>query len=115
MSWKDEYHEAVIMAIVRNGSPLGKDASIYGWHAWEKDYLAIVAMIKRRGIDFKKSTFNDSYWYEFAGTFAEEDNRIQGIEANIVLKGGISYTYRWSGSFSELLTAVLTHEPPEVG
>ena len=108
-SWKAPFRRALIRALVKHGSPVDPTPRTYGWIA--RDWPAIGEAVTREGIDYDKTTYDDSEWWEFAGSFAEphEGDR-RGIDAVIVTLAGNSFRYRFSGTPGELIGYVLAED-----
>jgi hypothetical protein len=111
-TWKIGFTRALIDAIVREGGVVRKDGGSFygGWQDYEVT-PDVRAEIERVGIDYAKTTWTESEWHEFMGTFYEGDTRCVGIDAEVSLKssrkGGRGYTFRWQGSVSDLIIAVV--------
>lgn len=102
-----------IDVLVRNGSPVREDPSIYGWQIYEWDEHRDKGIetrkqrIARVGIDYAATTYVESSWDEFMGSLHEGDTRVYGIDLDLVLLDGTRLHWRYSGSLSELITEVL--------
>ncbi|HEU0252830.1 MAG TPA: hypothetical protein VFR12_07325 [Pyrinomonadaceae bacterium] len=64
-------------------------------------------MIANHGIDYDKTTYVESNWNEFMGTFYEGDTSVYGVDMNLVLNDGTVLRWRYAGSVSDLIQAVL--------
>lgn len=109
--WKIGFKRAMIKALVDGGSPVRDDPSFYGWedydHHWPPVRHPKRIMIDRVGIDFDATTYRESVWAEFQGTFYEGDTRVYGVDLDLVLCNGKRLRWRYTGTVSKLLTAVL--------
>lgn len=105
--WKRGFHAAVIRAIITNGSPLDDKPDGFGWLAgdWER----ILATVRAGEVDYDASTYAESDWHEFMGTFYEGDTRVVGIDAAIALRSGERFVWRWKGTASDLIEHVLSN------
>jgi hypothetical protein len=100
--WKAGFHKAMIDALIRNGTPINPEkASFYGYIA--DDWQGIVDRVKRVGVDYACSTYEDAEWHEFKGTFYEGDTRTVGVDVHLVLEDGSTADYRWEGNVGELM------------
>lgn len=102
--WKRGFHRAMIDALVKNGTPVGDNPSFYGYIA--DNWPEISERVRTTGIDYETSTFKDSEWHEFKGTFYEGDTRTTGIDVNLVLLDGSIAKYRWEGHPGDLIQQV---------
>ena len=88
MTWQEELNKRIVDYILANGSPV--DISVrslyYGWQA--RDREALYEHLRTCPLDYTKCTFTDDEWTEFAGTFAESDNRCVGLGAAITCSCG---------------------------
>ncbi len=102
--WKTGFHRAMIDALISQASPLDDNPSFYGWIAdnWEQT----MRRVRNIGIDYDRSTYEDSDWDEFQGTFYEGDTRKHGVDITLVLNDGSTARYRWSGQVGDLITQV---------
>lgn len=113
--WKAGFKRAVIDAIVAGGMPVRANPSRFGWEDYDRA-RDIKSAIAYQGIDYTRSTYRESCWDEFMGTFYQGDTRVYGVDATIVLRGaheigdppGRSYHFRWKGTASDLIQAVLS-------
>lgn len=109
--WRAEMKHHMIDVLVRMGSPVREDASIYGWEEYEWGEHGGTetrrAHVARVGIDYAATTYVESCWDEFMGTFYEGDTRVYGVDLHLVLLDGTRLHWRYSGSLSNLITAVL--------
>lgn len=118
MSWKDDLKHAMINVLVRKGSPVRERPDIYGWedYDWEAEAGHHVhpkrLMVQRVGIDYAATVYREIDWYEFAGTFAPEQNHVYGVEVDLVLMDGTRLHWRYGGNLSALIQAVLEEPEP---
>lgn len=112
MTWQDGFKRAFLRAMVRQGSPVDDKPSYFGWIA--KDYERIYKDVEENGIDYERSSWEDSSWDEFKGTFYEGDTRVFGVDALIVTGGGSRYRYRYSGTAGDLIASVLEDDEDDV-
>jgi len=111
--WKAGMKRAMIDALIKLGSPVAKDASFYGWIDY--DWRAAVGnrphpkrlLIAEHGIDYAATTYEESYWDEFMGTFYEGDTRVYGVDLDLALLDGTRLKWRYAGNLSELMTEIL--------
>lgn len=112
-AWKVGFTRALIDAIVREGMPVKDDKAAYSSMSWEdwENATDIRREVQRVGVDYTKTTWTESSWDEFMGTFYQGDTRCHGVDAQVFLKssrkGGRSYTFRWKGTTSDLILAVV--------
>lgn len=109
--WRVGFKKALINVLVQNGRLLKSDSydRTYGWEAdHTKEGRAIQERIKSTDeIDYEATTWEESSWHEFMGTFYEGDTRVKGIDLRIVLKTKEEFDWRWSGSVAELIHQVV--------
>lgn len=108
--WRAGFKRALIDVLVQNGQLLKSDPyqRTYGW----ADYSAQGQRTQKRirngaDIDYEASTWEESSWEEFMGTFYEGDTRVKGIDLRLVLKTKEEFNWRWSGSVGELIQQVV--------
>jgi len=94
----------MINALVRVGTPTGEGSGFYGMIA--NNWQEIVERVKRVGIDYEKSKWQDDYWDEFKGTFDEGDTRVYGVRVKLVLLDESLVEYVYAGSIGELISEV---------
>lgn len=114
MRWQEEFKAALIDAIVIKGGKVkdSYDLSRYvysysGWQDYSEDYRDTGAYhIATCAVDAARSTYDDSEWQEFQGTFAEEPwGRRTGIDAVVTCVCGKldGVRYRYEGGLAELI------------
>lgn len=108
--WRLGFKKAFIDVLLRDGHLL-KDSESDRTYGWEADYTregqAKIRQISTGEIDYEATTWEESTWHEFMGTFYEGDTRVKGIDLRIVLKTKEEFDWRWSGSVGDLITAVI--------
>lgn len=103
--WRVGYRRALVDALVRLGSPLADRTSVYGWT--HEDWQEIRAHVRSVGIDYERTGEpEDTSWNEFAGTFADDDNCVYGVEFTLVLQNGSTHRWRVSARLGEVLLEV---------
>jgi len=104
--WKAGFRKAMIDALVKNSTPVGKDASFYGYidPNWQEVHRAITD----GEIDYDATSWEDVEWDQFMGTFYEGDTRKVGIDVNVVLTNGDTYKLRYEGTAGDLINAVVS-------
>lgn len=97
-------HQAVVDALVQRGTPAGGSSS-YGWMA--DDYAEARIHMAHCRPDYAKSTWDDSEWYEFAGTM-DPDVRKQGIDLKLTCRCGLltGRAWRYSDGYADLIRAI---------
>lgn len=120
MTWRDEFRTALFAYMLKHGILVKEHAgSGYGGYGGWTDYFILhdrpddaTSHITRCGIDTAASTYTDSEWYEFAGTFADDPwPRSTGIDAGLVCKcGKVARTWRYTDSYAALITSI-TEDP----
>lgn len=103
--WREGFKRALIDALIKEGSPLDPKPDAWGWIA--PDWEEVIGRVREVGIDYERSTWTESQWSEFMGTFYEGDTRKVGIDATIALKDGSTVAYRYSGTAGDLIVAVV--------
>lgn len=112
-----EYEAILTAAIIKNGSLIGKDASIFGWATMD-DYdtgprggwAGATRHSVTCGIASTGRVEEDATWYEFAGTFATSDHYKHGMEVHGVTCncGKIQdRVYRWDAPVGEAIRIVM--------
>lgn len=96
------------MTLIDQGGPVSDRPSEFGWIA--TDHAAKRQQVANVGIDFDATTYRESCWNEFMGTFYEGDTRVYGVDVDLVLLDGTRLCWRYAGSVSELITAVLASD-----
>lgn len=107
MTWKDDFRESLISFLVRNGTPVSLKDRTYGWMDYEWQYLNDHLTIC--GTDITRSSWEDSEWSEFCGTFAEPPfEQRRGVDAVVYCNCGQISGRRWryTGSYGELLKGI---------
>lgn len=113
--WRAEMKRHIIDVLVRLGSPVRDDPSIYGWQVYEweetrdskrKGTETRKQRIERVGIDYAATTYVETS-PPGALSQLEEDARVCGVDLHLVLLDGTTYQWRYSGHLSDLITAVL--------
>lgn len=105
--WKAEFKKVIVDAMIAGGSPLDESTDVFGWQKpdWDGKLRKLVA---RREIDYTKTTYDESSWSEFVGTF-EDNARKVGVDIKIYLKGRPEpIMWRYCGSVSDIITGVMT-------
>lgn len=109
--WKTGFHRALVNAIVRNGSPHDPSRDSYWGSSLPDGWVEIGPRVAAVGIDYIKTPKPvEANWYEFAGTFADGDNRKYGVDLELVLLDGTRVWYRYDGSLAALILAVVTDD-----
>lgn len=114
--WKAGLKRAVIDAIVSKGLRVRDDPSLYGWGMYEYDEKYDVTnatghrILTANLIDYEKSTWDESSWHQFNGTFNDEDDTRRGVDASIVCVDGTVYPWRWECRLGEMILAVMRDE-----
>lgn len=104
--WKKEFRKHMIDVLVANGSKIDDKADVYGWREYEL-HGKYKSMIANHGIDYDKTTYTESSWHEFMGTFYEGDTSVYGVDMNLVLNNGKVLKWRYAGNVSDLIQAIL--------
>ena len=107
MTWREEFHHALIWEIVRSGTPVHPDAdrlSPFSWMAddWQDQKRAVLD----GDVDYEKTMYEKSSWDEFVDTFYEGDTRKYGVDLHIVMTDGTKYHWRYTGTVSDLILAL---------
>lgn len=109
--WRIGFKKALIDALIRGGNLLNDDPyqQTYGWEGdYTKDGQAKIKIIHNGDIDYEATTWEESTWHEFMGTFYEGDTRVKGIDLRIVMKTKEEFNWRWQGSVGDLIQQVVT-------
>lgn len=112
-----EYEKLLTAAILKNGSLVSADASLYGWVTMD-DYdlgprggwSGATRHSLSCGIASTGRVEEDATWYEFAGTFASNDHYKHGMEVHGVTCNCGKITnrvYRWDAPVGEAIRLVL--------
>ena len=113
--WRKDFHRAVVDTILRLGAPCRDGESWQLYYDWT-DYSSLserMTHITTIGVDYDKTTYEETNWQEFMGTFHEGDNTVYGVGMTLVLKDGHTYRWRYGQPFGTFLMEVLRYEPPE--
>ena len=105
-TWQEEFRRSLLDYLVRKGTPVGADASVYGWI--DGDYEEIREHFASCGISCAQSTYEDSRWTEFGGTFAESDTERTGIDAVVTCNCGRyeGKHFRYTGGYAAMITEI---------
>lgn len=103
--WREEFKRELVDVLLEQGMPLRSDANYYSWVDY--DWKKIIRRIRKVGVDYERTTYEESEWDEFMGTFYEGDERKQGIDVHVVLLDGSRVEYRWSGHPGQLIIALV--------
>jgi hypothetical protein len=104
--WKKEFKRHLIDVLVKEGGKIDDKASAFSWQEYDF-HGKYKSMISNHGIDYDKTTYTESSWYEFMGTFYEGDTSVYGVDMNLVLGNGTVLKWRYAGTVSDLTQAVL--------
>ena len=104
MSWKSEFKRAFIDVVVSEGLPLRDGNTAWGYLArdWESKRERVATI----GINYDASTWEESRWWDGADTFNDGYEKI-GIDASIVLIDGEVIKFRYDGTASDLIIAIV--------
>jgi len=106
--WKAGFHRALVDAIVRNGGPHDPAKSPWWGSSLPDNWMEVIGQVTAAGIDYTNTPRPiEAEWDEFGGTFYEWDTRKYGMDLELHLLDGTRVWYRYSGSISELLLAVV--------
>jgi hypothetical protein len=109
--WRRGFHRALVDAIVRNGSPHDPGKDGYYGSSLPDNSVEIGPRVATVGIDYNNTpTPVEADWTEFGGTF-DEDQRKYGVDLNLLLLDGTRVWYRYDGTISTLIRAVVAVEP----
>lgn len=108
-----EYEEILTAAIIKHGTLVDQDHSIYHWIASDDhdgDRWSGPRHSTSCGIAATGRVEEDATWYEFAGTFAEQDDYKHGMEVH-----GVSCncgkikdrTFRWDAPVGKAIRIVM--------
>lgn len=123
MTWQDEMKTALIGRIITNGGLVRETATRqdyggwreYGWDdATGDDAPALTTHMRACTVDLALSTWTDSDWEEFNGTFAEPPwVHRKGTDAIVYCGCGLvqGRHWRYAGPLAELIRAI-TAAPP---
>lgn len=104
--WRVGFKQALVDAIVQGGYPIRDRDTVYGWEDFE-GRKGKLRQIQEEGIDYVATTYDDSDWHEFMGTFYTGDTTVHGIDAEIVTSDGSRFRWRYKATMGELIQAVL--------
>lgn len=115
--WKVGFHRAVIDSILAKGRQLAprSQRDNFGWRQDRYSHEPVdpvMHRILRHGIDYNKSTYVDSNWSEFAGTFTSDEQKY-GMDAEIVTVRGERFEWRYEGTLGQMLDAILERDGRE--
>lgn len=106
--WRRGFHRALVDAIVREGGPHDPTQSAYWGSALPDNWTEIGPHVAEVGIDYTKTPQPiEAEWYQFGGTFGDGDDRKYGVDLELVLLDGTRVWYRYSGTISTLILAVV--------
>jgi hypothetical protein len=103
---KAAFHAAIVSTIAAWGSLVSPRASEYGWHGedtGEREH------VRECGANPAASTWQDSEWTEFSGTFAEPPFQYRkGIDATVTCNCGLveGERFRYTDGYAELIRAI---------
>lgn len=102
---KAAFHCAVIDTIIARATPVTTGRSTYGWQA--EDLYVLRGHMEGCEPDYEASTWSDSEWTEWMGTFCE-DERGTGIDAVVTCRCGTvqGRTWRYTGGYADLIRAI---------
>lgn len=100
--WQAQFHSALISYLVAHGTLVAQGPTEYSWKAYGKlgpgqgwGWDPAVRHVEEDcAISFERSTFEDSEWTEWAGTFYP-DTHHEGIEAIVTCCCGQVQGRRW--------------------
>jgi hypothetical protein len=104
--WRVGFKRAVIDVLLRTSSKVRDGDTIYGWTDYREDE-DVHRLISTVGVDYGATTWEESTWDEFMGTFYEGDTRVRGVDIRLVLLDKSEHNMRWTGSVAELITQVV--------
>lgn len=105
--WRDGFRKSFLDMILREGNDM--DVSADYWWGWyqQPESRRVGEAIIAEGVNYDESSWDDSEWQEFMGTFYTGDNRVYGIDARVVSNQGRVYHWRWRGTIAEAIESVL--------
>lgn len=113
MRWQEEFKADLIAAIVIKGGKVreGLDLSryAYSYSGWEDYDRTEAEHMRVCAVDITRSSYDDSEWQEFQGTFQDEPwARRTGIDAVVTCKCGCiqDSRHRYEGGLAELIRAI---------
>lgn len=109
MGWRDEYKQAMIRFLLKQGSPVTRANRSFGWVAedWEQQSAAVMAALDDPWFDYDAVKIEESTWYEFDSF--DSNQASHGIDARVTIDGQ-EYRFRFSGSMSDVLLGLLDEE-----
>jgi hypothetical protein len=117
MSWREEMKAAMLREIAAGGGLVREGDGGWRYGGWQDftqeggEYLTttLSAHVAECGADVSKSTYTESEWTEFDGTFAEPPwGDHTGTDATIHCNCGkvAGRTWRYTGSIAALIEAI---------
>lgn len=102
---KAAFNRAVIDTLTAKGTPVTTGSAAYGWMA--TDYAELRMHMAGCRPDYEASTWEDTNWIEWMGTFQEDEWR-QGIDLVLTCKCGLvqGRAWRYTGGYAELIRAI---------
>jgi hypothetical protein len=102
---KAAFHCAVIDVLAAQGEPVTQGSTTYGWQA--VDYMELREHMAACSPVYEASTWSDSEWTEFIGTFDPPEPRT-GIDAVLTCRCGTvqGRTWRYTGGYADLIRAI---------
>ena len=113
MSWKNEYHRALLNVLGRQAYVCEDNPSPYGWVDYDGTQIWR-EHLKGCSVDPNTSMPREEQWDEFQGTFAD-DRHVYGVAADVSCACGSYRGVRLylEATFSSLTLDVL-NEPEEI-
>lgn len=102
--WKVEFKRALIDEIISSGSPVRDNPTSWGYLA--PDWREIRDRVASIGVDYAKTTHEESRWWDGADTFNDGYEKI-GIDAVVTLLDGSVVKFRYDGSASDLIMSLV--------
>ena len=72
---REEYERILARVVIKHGYLVDEHASTYGWYASYDEHRHV-----RKCEVVRHGRVTESHWTEFAGTFAESDDRKTGVD-----------------------------------
>ena len=105
--WRIGFHRALVDAIVHNGSPHDPTRSAYYGSSLPDNWVDVSSHVAAAGIDYANTPApTDATWLQFGGTF-NEDTYVHGVDIELFLNDGTRQWYRYSGTISDLILAIV--------
>ena len=105
MSWVKEFKKACDTAILKNGSPVTEGSQTWGWQ--HEEWEDIRDHVRKDATPPTVGSMDDITWYEGADTFTD-GYPVKGIEVPVTCGcGKWSVQWRWDGTLSDVIKAVL--------